>query len=512
MARSSISSDIAKLSKQKTIPAVVTDVLGNFCSVRLSIRGTRLHGLKYLGTTPIIGETVYVNYQSGTPVVYTVTGNVDSSIASAVAQIPSSSSGRSVPLEPPMIPGINHNDLSGLQGGLVASDVVDAEHYHLDATEYADLTDGGETNLHQHSEYVEWWYDTVDPTGNDDIDRGYAKADIWINQTANKSFICIDNVAGNAAWQELGTNGGGSIVFKVDGVLAVVDEATNSYVFTAPASILEWYVYLRNPGTSGQTIPDLILNETTSIFLDDYYDNRPVIPFYGASSWVVATPLITDFVAGDIITLNIDEVADGAADLVIVGGAIGGGGGDAFNLMVGAVSNVNNIQVSGLAVTNDGGGQVTVMALNNIVQISQTQSGAVAMGTANIPFDDTVPQNTEGWEYITLAITPTNANNYLDIDVNLAVSSTTRSWVIAALFQDMANDALAVAYTIVMDSNGGGMLRLCYRMIAGTTSVTTFKIRLGVSSGTLTVNGWQAGAPLFGGVLISSMKITEVKA
>jgi len=327
MARSSISSDIAKLSKQKTIPAVVTDVLGNFCSVRLSIRGTRLHGLKYLGTTPIIGETVYVNYQSGTPVVYTVTGNVDSSIASAVAQIPSSSSGRSVPLEPPMIPGINHNDLSGLQGGLVASDVVDAEHYHLDATEYADLTDGGETNLHQHSEYVEWWYDTVDPTGNDDIDRGYAKADIWINQTANKSFICIDNVAGNAAWQELGTNGGGSIVFKVDGVLAVVDEATNSYVFTAPASILEWYVYLRNPGTSGQTIPDLILNETTSIFLDDYYDNRPVIPFYGASSWVVATPLITDFVAGDIITLNIDEVADGAADAVCVGGAVGGGGG-----------------------------------------------------------------------------------------------------------------------------------------------------------------------------------------
>jgi len=326
MARSSISSDIAKLSKQKTIPAVVTDVLGNLCSVRLSIRGTRLHGLKYLGTTPIIGETVYVNYQSGTPVVYTVTGNVDSSIASAVAQIPSFSGGRNVPLEPPMIPSVNHKDLSGLQGGLVASDVVDAEYYHLDATEYTELTDGGETDLHQHSKYVEWWYDTVNPTTNDDINSGYAKADIWINQTTNKSFVCIDNIAGNAVWQELGANGSGSIVFKVDGVLAVVDEATNSYVFTAPASITEWYVCLRNPGTEGQTVLDLILNENTSIFLDDYYDNRPVVPFYGAYSWVVATPLITDFVAGDIITLNIDEVADGAADAVCVGGAVGGGG------------------------------------------------------------------------------------------------------------------------------------------------------------------------------------------
>jgi len=359
MARSSISSDIAKLSKQKTIPAVVTDVLGNLCSVRLSIRGTRLHGLKYLGTTPIIGETVYVNYQSGTPVVYTVTGNVDSSIASAVAQIPSFSSGRNVPLEPPMIPNTNHNDLSGLQGGLVASDVVDAEYYHLDATEYTELTDGGETDLHQHSKYVEWWYDTVYPTTNDDINSGYAKADIWIDQTTNKSFVCIDNIAENAVWQELGANGSGSIVFKVDGVLAVVDEATNSYVFTAPASITEWYVCLRNPGTEGQTVLDLILNENTSIFLDDYYDNRPVVPFYGAYSWVVATPLITDFVAGDIITLNIDEVADGAADAVCVGGAVGSG--TPYNsLTVGTVNNIDNIQVSGLAVMDDTGGQVTL--------------------------------------------------------------------------------------------------------------------------------------------------------
>ena len=509
MARSSISSDIAKLSKQKTIPAVVTDVLGNFCSVRLSIRGTRLHGLKYLGTTPIIGETVYVNYQSGTPVVYTVTGNVDSSIASAVAQIPSSSSGRSVPLEPPMIPGINHNDLSGLQGGLVASDVVDAEHYHLDATEYADLTDGGETNLHQHSEYVEWWYDTVDPTGNDDIDRGYAKADIWINQTANKSFICIDNVAGNAAWQELGTNGGGSIVFKVDGVLAVVDEATNSYVFTAPASILEWYVYLRNPGTSGQTIPDLILNEITSIFLDDYYDNRPVIPFYGASSWVVATPLITDFVAGDILTPNIDEVADGAADLVIVGGHIGSTIHTDIAVSNDTVSvpNVNNIVFENAVIANNGGGQVTVTTPNNIVQIVNTQTGATDSTAIAIPHDNTIPQITEGKEFMSLAITPTNAANILYIDVVIFCMASEVSWVIAALFQDSAANALAAGTEVVRGAGDGTCINFRHKMVAGTTSETTFRVRAGLDAGTLTFNGLY-----FGGIMASSITITEVKA
>ena len=50
------------------------------------------------------------------------------------------------------------------------------------------------------------------------------------------------------------------------------------------------------------------------------------------------------------------------------------------------------------------------------VQIQSTQTGAVATGTTVIPLDDSIPQNTEGDEYMSLSITPSDASNILIID------------------------------------------------------------------------------------------------
>ena len=48
-------------------------------------------------------------------------------------------------------------------------------------------------------------------------------------------------------------------------------------------------------------------------------------------------------------------------------------------------------------------------------------------------------------------------------------------------------------------------------MVAGTTSATTFKIRLGTASaGTTTFNG-VAGARFFGGIMNSGISITEIQ-
>ena len=56
------------------------------------------------------------------------------------------------------------------------------------------------------------------------------------------------------------------------------------------------------------------------------------------------------------------------------------------------------------------GGAITASVL---VQAAHTQSGAVQTGTTTIPYDDTIPQNTEGTEFFTQAITPTSATNKL---------------------------------------------------------------------------------------------------
>ena len=147
-----------------------------------------------------------------------------------------------------------------------------------------------------------------------------------------------------------------------------------------------------------------------------------------------------------------------------------------------------------------------------VVQVVNTSTGALATGTTVQVLDDTIPQNTEGNELMTLAITPTSSSNYLIIEsqINGAVSADVR--VIASLFQDTTANALAVNYNMLRTTNYGTFVYLSHYMQAGTTSATTFKIRGGGSgAGTFTFNG-AFGGRYFGGVQNSFIKITEISA
>ncbi len=146
-----------------------------------------------------------------------------------------------------------------------------------------------------------------------------------------------------------------------------------------------------------------------------------------------------------------------------------------------------------------------------VVQVKNTQTGAVATGTTTIPLDDTIPQNTEGNEYMTLAITPTSATNRLKIDVVWcgASSALAAQFVTAALFQDSTANALACGLETGHFTDDNVTISFSHNMVAGTTSATTFKVRAGANgAGTTTFNG-RASARLFGGVYASSITITE---
>lgn len=146
-----------------------------------------------------------------------------------------------------------------------------------------------------------------------------------------------------------------------------------------------------------------------------------------------------------------------------------------------------------------------------VVQQVQTQTGAFATGTTQIPVDDTIPQNTEGTEFMTLAITPTDAGNdlYIDVVLNASSSSATR-WIIAALFRDSGADALAVGMSYHETATAFSTIKFSCKVAAGSTSATTFKVRAGANdTGTTTFNG-QAGGRIMGSVLLSSITITEI--
>tara|TARA_R110000803_G_scaffold40942_5_gene88237 strand:- start:1221 stop:1817 length:597 start_codon:yes stop_codon:yes gene_type:complete len=160
-----------------------------------------------------------------------------------------------------------------------------------------------------------------------------------------------------------------------------------------------------------------------------------------------------------------------------------------------------------LALAQGGSGAVSV---NGIVQVVNTQVSAVASGTTTMPQDDTIPQNTEGNEYMTLAITPKHASNKLRIDiVSVDENNSAGNPTTYALFQDSTAGALAAWGNTHDNINWLYTTNLTHYMTAGTTSATTFKLRIGGhSASTTTFNGKTTGR-LFGGVCASSITITE---
>ena len=148
-------------------------------------------------------------------------------------------------------------------------------------------------------------------------------------------------------------------------------------------------------------------------------------------------------------------------------------------------------------------------SLNKVVQVAHAQTGAVATGTTVTPFDDTIPQNTEGDQYMTAVITPTNALNKLLIESLWIGSSNAAVAFVMALHQDSVANALAVVAVQPAGLAFITAIPLRHEMTAGTILATTFKIRVGGNiANTTTFNGL-AGARYFGGVLASYIRITE---
>ena len=149
-----------------------------------------------------------------------------------------------------------------------------------------------------------------------------------------------------------------------------------------------------------------------------------------------------------------------------------------------------------------------------VVNQSSTSYSAVATGTTLIPNDDSIPQITEGNEYMTIAYTPKSATNILVIEAVLVLShSTTTSVNGTALFQDaVANALCATAETFTANAAAPHTTKLEHRMVAGTTSAVTFRIRAGShTAGTTTFNGFSAGR-IYGAIPKSIIKVTEIKA
>lgn len=158
--------------------------------------------------------------------------------------------------------------------------------------------------------------------------------------------------------------------------------------------------------------------------------------------------------------------------------------------------------------------QNTINTGSQVLQFIHGSSATVSTLTTVIPIDDTIPQNTEGHEILTITITPSSTTSTLVIEFvgNFTIVSGGNT-MSAALFQDSTAGALSATNVRTRTSNtddGGGSVGILYEMTSGTISSTTFKARMGSANTTnCWVNADGAGTRLMGGVQKAVMSVTE---
>jgi len=167
------------------------------------------------------------------------------------------------------------------------------------------------------------------------------------------------------------------------------------------------------------------------------------------------------------------------------------------------------LQVNGADVVKFDATGIILGAGRRLAQIVTYSTGAVATGTTPLPFDNTIPQSTEGDQYLSLAITPQNSASILEITIVAMLASSVVNNMTLALFQDSAVSSLAASTMLLGIADGIVAISLNHILTIGTTSTTTFKVRGGGSfAGTTTLNG-VAGIVRFGGILSSRIIIKE---
>ena len=143
-------------------------------------------------------------------------------------------------------------------------------------------------------------------------------------------------------------------------------------------------------------------------------------------------------------------------------------------------------------------------------QIQSTVSGASSTGTTIMPSDDTIPQITEGDQYLTVSITPTNASSTLQITVSFNFAVASPDIVTVAVFRDSGANAIGVGASFSSDALFLQCCSYSFTISAASTAATTFKVRAGPNTAnTLTFNG-QAGTRRYGGNYSSSIVVREI--
>lgn len=145
-----------------------------------------------------------------------------------------------------------------------------------------------------------------------------------------------------------------------------------------------------------------------------------------------------------------------------------------------------------------------------VIKRNDITASAVATGTTVMNADDTIPQVTEGDQYMSHTYTPVSTSSVIRIEVILHLATThTTATGIAGLFLDGAADAVAAGMNRPGGSNSVTVVTFNHTFSNTSLSNQVWTIRAGFSGAATTTFNGVSGGRLLGGYLYSTLRVTE---
>lgn len=152
-----------------------------------------------------------------------------------------------------------------------------------------------------------------------------------------------------------------------------------------------------------------------------------------------------------------------------------------------------------------------VVPPGSVIQTQYAEYTANADILTTIPYDDTIPQNTEGTEILSRTITPRFSDSQILLTFQGFYSISVTTHGICSLFRDSISNALAAEAGSVITGGLNGVMALAYLDSPATVGPVTYKIRVGPqNAGTLRMNGTPT-ARVFGGASRATLVAQEIK-
>jgi len=142
-----------------------------------------------------------------------------------------------------------------------------------------------------------------------------------------------------------------------------------------------------------------------------------------------------------------------------------------------------------------------------MVQYKYYQTGSLATGTTQLPLDNTIPQITEGDQYMSLNFQPIKVGNILEHTI-IFNGASGDGQVTLGYFDSSSTSAIAAS----SDTRGASQYNtivISFKQIVTSLDSKTFSVRAGPNSATAVTFNGASGVGYFGGTIASSIMIKE---